>query len=76
LKRGETSGRSDDQDEETIRNRVKVYEKLTAPLADYYRVQDKYSLIEGEGSVNEITDALCKYIDRYKFHQQEEEEEE
>ena len=37
LKRGETSGRADDQDESKIRNRFNEYNTKTAVLKDYYR---------------------------------------
>ncbi len=76
LKRGGTSGRADDQNVETIRNRVRVYENQTAPLAIFYKSQQKLHLINGIGNMEEITDALCKKIDDFRFHQQEEEEEE
>ena len=36
LKRGETSGRSDDN-LETIKKRLQIYEVKTAPVKDYYR---------------------------------------
>jgi len=76
LKRGETSGRADDQNVETIRNRFRVYERQTAPIADLYSKRQKHSRIDGVGSIDEITDSICKHIEKYRFHQQEEEEEE
>lgn len=63
LKRGETSGRSDDINDTVIRARIAEYHKKTAPVADYYRKFDKVRLIKGEGSVEEIFNALCKEID-------------
>jgi adenylate kinase len=63
LKRGETSGRSDDQDESKIRNRFNEYETKTAVLKDYYQDQNKYFGINGVGSIEDITDRLCKVID-------------
>ncbi len=53
LKRGETSGRSDDN-LETIKERLNVYHTQTEPLTDYYKKQQKYTLIDGAGSINEI----------------------
>ena len=35
LKRGETSDRADDRDEDIIRNRISVYKKETVPVANY-----------------------------------------
>jgi adenylate kinase len=44
----------DDDREETIANRLKVYEDQTAPLADYYRGQGLLREIDGVGDVDEI----------------------
>lgn len=63
LKRGETSGRSDDQDEGKIRNRFNEYETKTAVLKDYYAEQNKYYGVDGVGSIEEITGRLCEVID-------------
>lgn len=76
LKRGETSGRADDLDEETIRKRFNVYLEQTAPIASHYAEKQKRHRINGEAPIDEVTDSLCKVIDKHKFHQQEEEEEE
>ena len=62
LKRGETSGRSDDQDEAKIRNRFDEYKLKTAPLKDYYEGQHKFYSINGIGSINEITERLTNLI--------------
>ena len=64
LKRGETSGRSDDQDELKIRNRFNEYETKTAVLKDYYQDQNKYFGVDGIGSIEVITERLCKIIDK------------
>ncbi len=58
LNRGITSGRADDNSEETIRNRFNVYLNQTAPLAEFYKAQDKFTSIAGEGSIDEIFNAL------------------
>ncbi len=63
LKRGETSGRSDDTNEQVIRSRILVYQTETAAVADYYRQFDKVVMVKGEGSIDEIFDGLCKEID-------------
>lgn len=63
LKRGETSGRSDDQDEEKIRNRFDEYNQKTAPLRAYYTAQDKFHSINGIGSIEAITQRLMSVID-------------
>lgn len=63
LNRAKTSGRSDDADENIIRNRIKVYYNETAILKDYYATLDKYYGIDGVGSIEEITDRLSAVID-------------
>jgi adenylate kinase len=64
MNRGATSGRSDDSDRSVIENRIEVYNQKTAPLISYYRKAGKYESINGQGSVEEITDRLKICIDR------------
>jgi adenylate kinase len=45
--------RSDDN-ENTVRSRLQVYEQQTAPLVTYYKAQGKLRTVRGTGSVNEI----------------------
>ncbi len=63
LKRGQTSGRSDDNNEGVIRARITEYHKKTAVVADYYKKFDKVVSIKGEGSVEEIFERLSAQID-------------
>ena len=63
LKRGETSDRSDDTNENVIRERIAVYHSKTSAVADYYKTFDKVVMIKGEGSVDEIFGRLTKEID-------------
>ena len=63
LKRGETSGRPDDQDEAKIRNRFEEYNQKTALLRSYYSAQNKFHSINGIGSIEEITQRLMTAID-------------
>jgi len=63
LKRGITSGRSDDNNEGVIRARIAEYHNKTAAVADYYRKFGKVVTVKGEGSVEEIFEGLCKEID-------------
>ncbi|WP_298145399.1 adenylate kinase [Flavobacterium sp.] len=64
LERGKTSGRSDDQDEEKIRNRYQEYNEKTAPLIGYYQNQDKFFAVDGIGAVSEITRRLSAVIEQ------------
>ena len=66
VKRGETSGRSDDSNEQVIRARIVEYHKKTAAVADHYKQAHKVVLVKGEGSINEIFDRLSSEIDRLK----------
>lgn len=63
VKRGETSGRSDDTNEEVIRKRFLVYKNETEPVADYYKQQGKFEAIKGIGTVEEIFSALSVLIE-------------
>ncbi|WP_343485482.1 adenylate kinase [Allomuricauda sp. d1] len=63
LERGKESGRSDDQDEEKIRNRFEEYNQKTAPLRKYYEAQGKFHSVNGIGEIDEVTKRLSKVID-------------
>ncbi|NHF58273.1 adenylate kinase [Flavobacteriaceae bacterium TP-CH-4] len=63
LERGKVSGRSDDQDEDKIRNRFEEYNQKTAPLKDYYEKQGKFHSVNGIGAIDEITQRLAKVIE-------------
>jgi len=62
LHRGKTSGRADDTDEATIRQRVTEYENKTAPVADYYGNQNKLTRIAGEGTIEATFDLLVEKV--------------
>lgn len=53
LKRAEIEGRADDN-EETIRNRMKVYHEQTSPLIAYYDSKGSLHRIDGTGTIDEI----------------------
>lgn len=52
-----------DDNEETIGNRLRVYESQTAPLIDYYRGQDKLRTVQGVGDIRDIFTAVAKIVD-------------
>jgi adenylate kinase len=64
LKRGISSGRSDDTNEEVIKARFAVYLNETKPVAEYYIKTNKFESIKGIGTIDEIFSELCKYIDK------------
>ena len=63
MKRGETSGRSDDNNESVIRARITEYHKKTTAVADYYKQFDKVTMIKGEGSIDDIFNSLSNEIE-------------
>jgi adenylate kinase len=63
LERGKQSGRSDDQNKDVIKNRIRVYENETSILKKYYSEQNKFIGIKGVGSIESITQSLCNAID-------------
>ena len=52
--RAEQEGRSDDN-EETIRTRMRVYREQTAPLLEYYGAKGKLRSVDGVGTLDEVT---------------------
>ena len=63
--RGKTSNRVDDQDDEKINTRIKVYLDETLPVADYYASQSKLQKINGVGEINQIFNDITSVIDSY-----------
>lgn len=61
--RAKTSGRPDDANPEVIQNRIDVYLRETSPLKDYYAGQGKWIMIDGQGSIDDITSRLFDTID-------------
>ncbi len=60
---GEPLIQRDDDKEETVRERLRVYHEQTEPLIDFYRKEAeqgnvKYVKVNGVGSVEEIRDAI------------------
>ena len=54
---GALAQRSDDRPE-TIRNRLSVYEKQTAPVLEYYGRKGKTVAINGNGEPSDVTDQI------------------
>jgi len=54
---GELIQREDDN-EETITNRLDVYRENTEPLIDYYAKRNKLTTIDAEGTIDEVYDRL------------------
>ena len=62
LNRGKDSGRSDDNDESIIRDRIKVFNEQTAPIFEHYEMFGKSNKIDGIGSIDDIFERLSDAI--------------
>ena len=65
LLRGKDSGRPDDANPEIIRKRIVEYNSKTAPVANYYKEQNKLTSINGVGTIDQIFDSICSVVDTY-----------
>lgn len=59
---GELMQREDDN-EETIGNRLDVYRKNTEPLIAFYAKRDKLTKIDAEGTIDDVYDRLLAALD-------------
>lgn len=64
LNRGETSGRSDDNDE-IIKKRIKEYQSKTQPVANYYSEHGKLETVAGNHSIADTFKLLARHINKY-----------
>lgn len=65
IKRGQQSGRSDDN-LETIKSRLDVYQNQTSPLKEEYSKSGKLVSVKGVGTVDEIFGRICEAVDKVK----------
>ncbi len=61
LKRGETSGRSDDN-EQVIRNRLREYNEKTLPVLQFYRDRGIYRAVDGAAPIGEVERAVTALV--------------
>lgn len=54
--------RRDDDNEETIANRLEVYREQTAPLIDFYRERGKLVTVDAVGSMEEVQQRLLAAV--------------
>ena len=64
INRGKLTGRADDN-EETIKKRLKVYHDQTSPLRDHYKKQNKYIPIDGHKDIDSIFEEITKHLDKH-----------
>lgn len=62
IKRGQECGRADDN-EETIKKRLVVYNEQTAPLKQWYKEDGKHCYINGSGTLDRIFADIVEAID-------------
>ncbi|MDD5285263.1 MAG: adenylate kinase [Desulfuromonadaceae bacterium] len=53
----------DDDREQTVKNRLDVYEQQTSPLKAYYESKDLLRHISGSGAIKDIQKQICSFID-------------
>jgi adenylate kinase len=63
LERARKEGRPDDNPT-TIRERMDVYQRETAPLLDYYQGQGLLVAVDAVGSVDEVSERIYRALDR------------
>ena len=52
-----------DDNEETIGNRLRIYETQTVPVVDFYREQGKLRVVQGIGEIKTVFKAMAKVVD-------------
>lgn len=55
--------RREDDNELTVRSRLKVYHEQTAPLRDFYSEKGLLSSVDGMGGLDHVTDDICSILD-------------
>ena len=63
LKRAEIEGRADDN-EETIRERMREYDAKTAPLLDFYKSRGRLVEVDGMGTIEEVGERIKQALDK------------
>ncbi len=53
-----------DDNEDTVRSRLQVYEEQTAPLVAYYSEKNLLATIPGTGSIDNIFNAVCSALEK------------
>ncbi|MEN1941595.1 adenylate kinase [Luteimonas sp. MJ246] len=61
--RAQAEGRSDDNPE-SVRKRLQVYDEQTAPVIGYYRDAGRLGVVDGVGTLDEVLDRILTALDR------------
>ena len=51
-----------DDTEETVKERLAVYENQTQPLIDFYKNKKQLSVVDGTQAINEVFESICKIL--------------
>ena len=51
-----------DDAEETVSERLDVYEKQTQPLIDFYKERNLLSVVDGTKAINEVFEGICDIL--------------
>lgn len=51
-----------DDTEETVQERLDVYERQTQPLIDFYKNENLLSVVEGTKAINEVFESICDIL--------------
>ncbi|HSM68662.1 MAG TPA: adenylate kinase [Xanthomonadales bacterium] len=62
-KRADEEGRSDDSDQ-VVRNRMRVYQEQTAPVADYYAEKGLLTRVLGTGTIEEVAQLIFGVLEQ------------
>ncbi len=61
-KRAAITGRVDDKDLDAVNNRIGIFNEQSKLLIEYYREQGKLVEIDGEQSIEEVYNEICKNL--------------
>lgn len=51
-----------DDTEETVKERLDVYENQTQPLIDFYKNKKQLSVVDGTQAIHEVFESICKIL--------------
>ena len=69
--RAEKENRDDDKNLNVIQHRIDEYEKKTAPVADFYRKQNKFYSIDGIGTIEDNFERIDVIIQQQIFNRKD-----
>jgi len=55
-----------DDTEETVKERLDVYERQTQPLIDFYKDKNLLSVVDGTKAINEVFESICNILGSHK----------